>query len=110
MAIALTIAAGRSNSGGAEPATRNEQDDLLHRAVVSCVRKIFPRKTWFELVVLLRISERTAKHRLAGPREFSASELAAMLRSERGVEVLTAIMVGSTPRWWQKFRATQNFA
>jgi hypothetical protein len=64
------------------------------------LRAVFPRKTWLHLIELTDLSERTAKYRMSGERDFSATELAALLRSEHGLDFLAAIMADATPKWW----------
>src|SRR6185312_6878088 len=52
------------------------------------------------LAVWLGVSPRTAERKLGGHRSYSAEELAILLRSERGYEVLAAVMAGAEPSWW----------
>jgi hypothetical protein len=69
------------------------------------LRANFPRKTWLRLIEFTGLSERTAKYRMSGQRDFSASELAALLRSERGLDFLAAIMADAEPKWWVMVRS-----
>ncbi|MCK1541421.1 hypothetical protein IVB12_05370 [Bradyrhizobium sp. 179] len=75
-------------------------------AVISAVLKIKePRKTWGFLIDLLprefEMTERVAKHRLAGSRDYTVEELQALLRSEEGIDFLIAIMGDAQPLWWR---------
>lgn len=49
----------------------------------------------------LGISDRTAKRKLAGQRELSVEELGHLIRSERGFEIVVAIMADARPEWWR---------
>lgn len=42
---------------------------------------------------------------MSGQRDFSASEIAALLRSERGLDFLAAIMTDAEPKWWVMVRS-----
>lgn len=65
------------------------------------LKATFPRKTWALVAELLGSSDSVARKRIAGEREFSADDLAQMLRSERGFEVLAAVMADARPKWWR---------
>lgn len=93
-----------ANSGGAETGIQNPGTGNISALIVECAKGISPRKTWGYLVNALGISERVAKHRLAGTREFTVDELAVMLRSERGIDYLVAIMGDAEPAWWSRFK------
>lgn len=69
-----------------------------------------PRKPWAYLVDILGIKQRAAKHRMAGTRKFSAHDLALLLRTEQGLDVLSAVMAGATPRWWRECVQQQTVA
>lgn len=109
MSAASAIATRNANLRSAVSFTESEQRGGLNAIITECVRKIFPRKCWVELTILLRLSERTAKHRLAGTREFSAAELADLIRSEHGLEVLAAIIGSAKPTWWVRFKTMATF-
>ena len=96
----FAIVGGNAKTGSAVSVTRNDQNGALQKAIALAFREIFPRKTWLEIAEWFGLSERGAKHRLAGSREFTAEELALMLRSEHGLTFLSAIMADATPRWW----------
>lgn len=92
------------NQSSAEVGIKNPAMGAAQLAVVQCVKAIFPRKTWAWLATLIDVPERTAKHRIAGTREFSVDELRALLRSEHGLEILSALMEGADSKWWRQFR------
>jgi hypothetical protein len=69
-----------------------------------------PRKTWgFLCDVLYRtarieMTERVAKHRLGGSRDYTVEELRALIQSEDGADFLNALMADAEPKWWVNFR------
>lgn len=76
--------------------------DLDCSAVINFVfhaRQAF--KTWGFVASALDVSERTAKHRLGGTRDYTVDELRTLLRSEDGLEFLMAVMGDATPKWWR---------
>lgn len=93
-------ATATANSGGAETYTRNAPYGYASDALARVCRAIYPLKTWAFITEHLRLCERSAKHRLAGSRPFTADELAALLRSEDGLAFLSALMAESEPKWW----------
>lgn len=100
----FAIAGRNAKPGSAVCVTRNDQNGALQNAIALAFRDIFPRKTWLEIAEWFGLSERGAKHRLAGSRDFTAEEIAIMLRSEHGLTFLSAIMADATPRWWVAFK------
>jgi hypothetical protein len=101
----FAIVGGNAKAGSAVRVTRNDQPGALQKSIVLAFREIFPRKTWLEIAGWFGLSERGAKHRLAGSREFTAEELAIMLRSEHGLRFLSAVMADARPRWWVAFKS-----
>jgi hypothetical protein len=65
-----------------------------------------PSKTWGFLCDLMwktkrvEMSERVAKHRLSGTRDYSGDEIRVLLQSEEGLEFLVALMADAEPKWW----------
>lgn len=49
----------------------------------------------------LGISDKTAKRKLGLERSLSAEELGVLIRSERGFEIVAAIMGDARPEWWR---------
>lgn len=77
-------------------------------AAITAVLKIKEtRKTWGFLCDLLfntsriEMTERVAKHRLAGSRDYTVEELQALLHSEEGLDFLVAVMGDAQPAWWR---------
>jgi hypothetical protein len=97
-----------ANSGGAETGIDFSVLGIGSNinAVISAVLKIKEsRKTWGFLIDLMpssfEMTERVAKHRLAGTRDYTVEELQALLRSEEGLDFLVAVMGDAQPAWWR---------
>lgn len=104
MSETLAIHGRVANLGGAGTCTELTQPRHLNFAIAETLRRVSPRKTWGYLCSLTGLSERSAKYRMSGEREFTADELAALIRSEDGFEFLTALMADAQPAWWRTVR------
>jgi hypothetical protein len=93
-----------ANSVGAVSGIENAETGSVSFALAEMARAISPRKTWGYLVSLMHVHERVAKHRLNGTRRFTDEDIALLLRSERGIDYLVAIMGDAEPAWWQRFK------
>jgi hypothetical protein len=82
----------------------------MSAAITKVLKVKEPRKTWGFLCDLLwvtsrhEMTERVAKHRLAGSREYSVDELRMLIQSEDGADFLSALMADAEPRWWVNFK------
>jgi hypothetical protein len=72
--------------------------------VMLAARSLWPRKTAAELAGLTGASLRTAERWLAGERTLSMDALAALIRSERGLDFLVALMADAEPTWWRRVK------
>lgn len=98
-------ATGNANWLADKSATNHARFVTASGRIAEVFRGLSPRKTWTEVALRLKLCERSAKHRLAGTRYFSAEEIATLLRSEEGLSFLTALMADAKPRWWQLFQS-----
>lgn len=62
------------------------------------------RKGWGLLYDWLGHDEFTAKHRLAGRRDFSPDDIVKALRGELGGDLLAELMGDANPAWYAKFK------
>lgn len=105
--VSASLATGNlSKTGGAKTGIDISVSGI--NSVLTEVLKIKePRKTWAFLCDLLyrtsriEMTERVAKHRLAGSRDYTGEEIRALLRSEDGLDFLVAVMGDSSPTWWR---------
>lgn len=86
-----------SNARGAETCT----DSAASCTISQLIRSKYPLKTWGFIADSFNLQERTAKHRLAGTRVYSVSELQILLRSDDGLDFLVAVMGDAQPPWWR---------
>jgi hypothetical protein len=73
--------------------------------VMHVARSLWPRKTAAELAEITGVSLRTAERWLAGERALSTAALAALIRSEHGLDFLVAVMADAEPAWWRRVNA-----
>lgn len=90
-----------ANNGLAVLGVEKPKTGTIHEALTNLLKGLFPRKPWAALADLVGISPRTARHRIEGTRDYSADELAELIRSEHGFEFLRLIMAGHQPHWWR---------
>jgi len=109
MAQAYAGASGSPNQRGAETGSDFSVlgiNSNVNRTISELLRIKEPRKTWGFLCDLLfrtsriEMTERVAKHRLAGTRDYTVEELQALLRSDEGLDFLVAVMGDARPAWW----------
>lgn len=108
-----------ANSRGAETGTDFSVLGIgsnVNAAITALLRIKEPRKTWgFLCNVLFRtarieMTERVAKHRLAGTRDYTVEELQALLHSEDGLDFLMAVMGEAQPAWWRWINKVMTLA
>jgi hypothetical protein len=80
--------------------TRSTQVGSTNSSVITKIKAMYANPQAV-LPKWLGISKRTAKRKLDGDREFSAEEIGKLIRSERGFEIITAIMADHRPEWWR---------
>lgn len=91
-----------ANRTGAEPVGRFAQVGRTNFSISSKIKEMYASaKPTAVLAEWLGISQRTAERKLGGHRPYSAEELGHLLRSERGFEILAAVMGEAKPAWWR---------
>lgn len=98
MRVNVAIAREKANQDEHAAFTRVNTRGTIILAINQALRKKFGSKTWASIAFLLKLEERTAKHRLAGTRPYDFDDATKLLRSEVGFEVLTAMM-GDKKYW-----------
>lgn len=94
---------GFAKTGGARMCTTSTANETINSIIANKIRDIYNSKTAETLAAWLKISVRTAKHRLASSREFTLDEVEKLLHSEHGFEILAALMTRAKrpPSWWR---------
>ena len=91
---------------GANPALPISGPSLPQNgAIIATLKNLFPQHTRKTLARLLGVSDGAAHKKLTGERAFSAAELAALIRSEHGLDFLVALMADAEPAWWRRAKA-----
>lgn len=99
-----------ANSGVDKVTPNFSASTPIQQVLTETVKHLAGPKPWVFLAKLLGLSDDTAKNRMKGSREFTAEELAALLRSEHGYEFLLAIADGYEPRWLRICRPLMELA
>jgi hypothetical protein len=102
----ISIGARRGANPGTVQLVGNNR--LTRRSIspaMRVARSLWPRKTAAELAELTGASLRTAERWLAGERALSTDALAALIRSEHGLDFLVALMADAEPAWWRRAKA-----
>lgn len=99
--IALTANSANQPADKTAPSPRRCGPN--HFSVVNKIRDLYAKDTVKILSRWISISIDTAKHRIKGDREFSLDEVATLLQSEQGFEILSALMSTAKrqPQWWR---------
>lgn len=76
------------NQAGAETGIVFPISGNIHRLTTGFFKRSFPAKTWAGIANFLGLSERVAKHRIAGTRDYSAEEILTIIFSEKGAHYI----------------------
>lgn len=94
----------RRYSGGAAASFGFERSGLpVVEAVSAVARRMWPNKTARHLAVRAGTTHRAAEYWIGQQTGMSADALAELLRSDAGLDMLTAIMGDARPNWWPAF-------
>jgi hypothetical protein len=69
-------------------------------------RALWPLKTDLELAARTQASDRMARYWLQNRFNISADDLANLLRSDEGMQVLEAVMGEARPKWWARMKGS----
>lgn len=100
MTPACTAPAESAKSVGAKSCTRSGTSVPSIDPVMRKARSCFPVKTAAHLSEITGYSERAVKYWLAGETKIPSDALAALIRSEHGLQFLSVLMSGASPTWW----------
>ena len=82
----------------------------LNAAVTRVLSAIWPSKRDMRLAAITGAADRTARDWLALRANYSADALAALLRTEDGLQILEAVMSDARPAWWRKIKRASQLA
>lgn len=106
MSSTLPAAAGDATLGAETRSGQNRTASRMTDAVMRVAQRIWPRKTAAELSVRTGIGVRACEYWLGRQTDLSVDALAALLRSDAGLEVLEAVIGEARPVWWKSFKRT----
>lgn len=100
MTASSAITSGVGKSLAVHDGERFPQIGETNRRVINAIKQLYDAPAvifgrW------LGITDKTAKRKLNFERTLSAEELGTLIRSERGFEIVDAIMGDARPEWWR---------
>jgi hypothetical protein len=102
---AVSITTAKTPSGGTARSFRNQEGPLPTNSIVMRVaQRLWPTKTDQALAHKTGTSDRMCRYWLANKYKLSADDLAALLRSDEGFQILEAIIGEARPVWWRSFK------
>ena len=106
MNTASTNAVQNAKEGTANLCGKDRNELRLIDSVVIAAQRLWPRKTAAELSLRTGTGVRACEYWLSRKTDMSADALAALLRSDAGLEILEAIVGDAKPNWWKQFART----
>lgn len=100
MSATSAINNGFDKSAGDDAGERFPRIGEINRAVISKIKEMYEHPAvifgrW------LGVSDKTAKRKLGLERALTVEDLGRLIRSERGFEIVAAIMADEKPAWWR---------
>lgn len=100
MATASSIDRKTANQGGEARFVNAKGRSEFFGQVVEIIRRAWPRKTVANVAHITGVSERSVQFWLAGQTNMSIENVAALLRTDAGYDILIALMGDAEPAWW----------
>lgn len=76
--------------------------------IVEIIKRAWPRKTAAHVAYVAGVSERSVQFWLAGETRMSLDNVAALLKTDAGYDILAAIMGDAKPAWWVNTQLAQG--
>lgn len=88
------------------------QFGATNETILMKIKDIFSAKTVPALATLLGVTIKTSRNRVERERKFTIDDLAALMHSDHGFEVVAAIMANAPrpPQWWRICAPVMNAA
>lgn len=102
MNATLALQNGKAKSATAILGNKKPRLGNISSQLSELMKEIFSDKPWAHVASFIKSSPRAAKHKLYEGRRYSADEVAALLRTEHGRQVLSVLMGKSKPRWYAR--------
>lgn len=100
MNATIVRAGGKAKSSVAGIGTQSPDFGNVSHLISELMKSIFTDKPWAYVAAFIGITPRAAKHKIYGSARYSDDEIAALLQSEHGRQVLAVLMGEAKPRWY----------
>lgn len=105
----LNTTAGRNAKSGGEAAyAKTKRASDFCGQIVEIIKRAWPRKTAAHVAYVTCVSERSVQFWLAGETRMSLENVAALLKTDAGYDILSAIMGDAKPSWWVNAQLAQG--
>lgn len=91
---------GNAKSAAAQIGTGSPGIGSTSTLISDLMKSIFSDKPWAYVAIFIGITPRAAKHKIYGTARYTADEVAALLQTEHGRQVLSVLMGEARPRWY----------
>lgn len=100
MSVVSITSTKNAKTGGEANFTKSEDRFAVFGKIVSVIRRAWPKKTAAHVSFLTGVSERAVQFWLAGETRMTLEHVAALLKTDEGYAILTAIMGDCKAEWW----------
>lgn len=100
MGIVSINAAKNAKTGGEVAFVKSEARFVAFDKIINVIKRAWPKKTAAHVSFLTGVSERAVQFWLAGETRMTLEHVAALLKTEEGYAILTAIMGDCKAEWW----------
>lgn len=108
MATASRIDAKTANQAGETRFAETKHASDIYGQVAGIIRRVWPKKTAAHVSYLTGVSERSVQFWLAGETRMTLENVAALLKTDAGYDILAAIMGDAKPSWWVNAQLSQK--
>jgi hypothetical protein len=100
MPVINITSAKNAKATGEANFTKNEDRFATFEKITNIIRRAWPKKTAAHVSFLTGVSERAVQFWLAGETRMTLEHVAALLKTEEGYAILSAIMGDCKAEWW----------
>jgi hypothetical protein len=105
--VSITAAMIEKNADEAN-FVKNEEHFAIFKKIISVINATWPKKTPAHIAYLTGVSERAVQFWLAGTTRMSLDNVAALMKTDAGYEILQAIMGDCKAEWWLVTQTAQD--
>ena len=108
MTNVVALNSENSKSSAGKSFTGRARTFPISEAVANVIKGLWPKKTAQHVSYVTGCDERTVKFWLAGETRMSVESVAALLRTDEGFSILSAIMGDCKAPWWLAAKTAQE--